>query len=459
MNQNDMPPTPLNAFSRPRVVLWIGTAFDGDPALLDDLQRLPLVGVFQEARDNRIELALRQRKPFNARYPVGLSTIEEVIAWDPETLPVFYLNARGGEQTVPLRDTYRRAAMLERFAVLAEQHRPSVIALGLSDERELRSLLEVATEYGAFAPVLAVGPAQSLLACLHGVRQAVAAPLSEPHIIDGAWVDLRAFLDKAGVALFVEESDQPFITVGKLRVPLNKIIGDAESRIDHSYRILTARALEVTPAERSMQDLFEAVMRLNEAQDARTADSDIKEWWAIAEGIPCERQGQQTAFSQVLAELRALEAPRDHRVTPRLSWVAAEPGSGTTVFLHTIAFLVAREGYPVLVAKQMAREAYARQVSDFLSSLHLEARQIALTRGEDYREKPVLLVLDVPHEGVESMEEITDKLVRIGGRNVLTVRAIRIPPGLPRPMRNQDRAEWLRAYPIRASAACNRAAS
>lgn len=178
---------PASRWDRPRIILWLGSRLTVEPSLLEDLPRLPLVGVFLETQDAGVEAALRAQRPISARYPVGLSTAEEVAAWDPSTLPIFYLRGREGVATSPLRDEHRRSAMLDRFAVLAEDHRPSVVALGMDgDDREFQTLLAVAAEYGALTPVVVVGDAPALQTALERIR-AAQIPLAEPEILAGGW--------------------------------------------------------------------------------------------------------------------------------------------------------------------------------------------------------------------------------------------------------------------------------
>ncbi len=289
---------------RPRVVLWLGPAFDPNPELVADVDRLGLVAVYQETRDASIESALRSTMPMNSRFAYGMSTADEVAAWDPESLPVFYLRGREGESQQGMREQHSRWAMLERLDVIAARHRPSIIALGMDGSKEgLRTLLTAAAEFGRMAPVVIVGNEATLEQEIAAVLDEATTPVVEPRTVVGSWADLKAQLVQAGIPLFLDETERPAVRVGDVTVALGDVWDNPELRIDHTWRILTTRALNIVPAKLPYSSLFDAVMRLDEARDASTADDDFKEWWAILEGVTVERPGLTRAVVDLVKEL------------------------------------------------------------------------------------------------------------------------------------------------------------
>jgi len=425
-----------NRLDRPRIILWVGSDFKSDAAFLGDLCRVPLVAVYSESTDTIISSTLVQGASLTNRYPIALTTADEADGWNPATLPIFFLRGRRQDQTSSgLRDRHRRSAMLERFASIAEEYRPSVIALGIAGQAELTELLSVAAEYGSFTPVIVVGDGPRLSQLVSLVLSSPESAMAEPTIVSGGWTELKQHLEQAGVSLLIEDDNLPAVLVGATPVPLAAVLEDADARIDSSWRIVTVKALLKSPPPAIYEGIFDAVMRLDESADARALEDDYKEWWAIGDGFLAERTDLEASVIKVLDALRS-EVSRK----PQVMWIAAEAGSGATMFLHSIAYRAAEAGFPTLVAKQHARDPLSRQLTDFLTRLQTEARRIGTS---EQSEVPALVVLDVPHEASAEMERVPEEVSTAGGRSIITLRAVRIEPdaGLPSP--RQDNAVWL----------------
>lgn len=148
-------------------------------------------------------------------------------------------------------------------------------------------------------------------------------------------------------------------------------------------------------------------------------------WDAYAAGVPFDRQyvadvdGKRDLVTVIRDALGEFEtSPSDLR--NQTITVPAEPGSGLTIALRSVAFQMARLGYPSLVM----REEQVSFDSDALGAFLNRLQQIVRGVNPTHRERPVLLVFDAEHADIESTHRLAQKMVMLG-RNVVVLRGER----------------------------------
>lgn len=404
----------------PRIILWASPSYSPEQPLLGDLPRLGprLLAIYSETEASTTALT-SALGGIRARQTVTLASPRDLEAWKSDDLSIVALPPRdiGDSRTRRIREK-----LLDHTLKQYLGERPFVVGLGLdASDEDLRAFLEVIGDYDDATPVVLLGDPEALSQALDRVTVD-----HRPHVVTGwpSWEAFRLATEAARYSLLTVEG--PLVLVGEARVPLADVFEDPSLRLDGTWRLVTTRAAAPPPPGTDIRDLFRAFMDLNERRDARSADEDCLEWWAYLENIPLARPVAQQHTRAVLTELAGLKSSENKR--PRVCWLPAEAGAGATAILHAIALEVARQGYPVLVLRQEARDADAEQVKEYLNSLR------ALSRGggedePDGREHPALLVLDAQHAGLEHVEMLPDYLVRRHAFRVLTLWACNVAPG------------------------------
>jgi hypothetical protein len=118
-------------------------------------------------------------------------------------------------------------------------------------------------------------------------------------------------------------------------------------------------------------------------------------WRPYAAGMPWERNNK--AKQELRNILRHLD--RDGPEGGRIAYISAESGSGGTTLMRMLAWMVAQEGYPTLVARSAPFKARALGIATFMTRV-INAHRAMLTpeneKGRLY-ETPWLLVFDRMH--------------------------------------------------------------
>jgi hypothetical protein len=124
--------------------------------------------------------------------------------------------------------------------------------------------------------------------------------------------------------------------------------------LDH-YTLIEERDLQLlTPGELKDQELIEFF------QDSSSS------WRPYAAGLPWSREPE--AQVGLLNYMRRLDA--DGSEENKILYIVCESGAGGTTLARSLAFLCAREGYPVLVAKQIPFVLDPLPVTNFLTRVH-----------------------------------------------------------------------------------------
>jgi hypothetical protein len=422
---------------RPRLIFWLGPGFELDADLRQDLSGLQanLLSSYVETTEDEFETALRGSAAAPRRQISAVTDAQEVDAWEPADLAIFYLNGRRGEALArPLRQV-RRARMLDTLRVQLNE-RPVIIALGFDGWRnEMIEMLATLAAYDPNVPTILLGDSAANRTAVDGASE-VEGPFGCIGLGWPSWGALRQELESDGYRLLAVE-EPPQILVGRQRVSLGKLLSDPTLRIDAQWRVITTKAAGEAPPDVKREVLFHRFMAPDERRDASQIHEDLSEWWAHSAGIPFPREPQTIATRIVLEELEGLGAEAHKGGAPplKICWLPAEPGSGATVVLHGIALAAARQGYPVLILKQMARGVDAQQIGEFLQGVHdLATAQsgeelgTSPEDGQNRKERPALLILDCQHAGDETVEALPDYLVRKKNRRLLTLWAVRVPP-------------------------------
>lgn len=147
---------------------------------------------------------------------------------------------------------------------------------------------------------------------------------------------------------------------------------------DHSGNL---RKLDITQVDEPERPILEQYLLIEERHLSTLTPDQLSEgefvsffqnpetsWRPYAAGLPWERDDQsKRQFGNALRRLDAV-GPEENCV----AYVLAEPGAGGTTFARMLAWEYAREGYPVLIAKQLPFVPDALSVANFLNRVRLE---------------------------------------------------------------------------------------
>ena len=120
---------------RPRFILWMGSTFEPDAALLADLPSIPFAAVFQKSKFESVERVLAQPAVRERRWTVVISDGDELDAWKPSQPALIYVEGREGGSLPPRRQLARHFAMLHAGDLygspgLRGSSRPAALCLG-----------------------------------------------------------------------------------------------------------------------------------------------------------------------------------------------------------------------------------------------------------------------------------------------------------------------------------------
>lgn len=411
---------------QPRIALWIGADYVRDNDLESDLSALGihLRAIYLDLPETRFERIL-ENASFSGRSRLA-SVLDEDDAdtWEPDDLGLFYLRGNERDQELTDRDLARRyfgmASTLRKVA--AAEPALVVVVAGVEKPEEASFLIE----YAADIPVVWLGDAVK--------ARAVTAPYRLPEDRIRPYIDWNAFrveLQHRGISVFPRTKDVA-IQAGRYRISLSEIFSDPYLRLDDQWRIISTSATAPPPADEPLTELFVKYLEGDERRLAGRVEEDLAEWWAANAGLPFERHAQKEISGSVLSTLEHLSGS-DYR-DPRICWLPAESASGLTRVLHHTALAAANGGFPTFVLKQLVTALDQNKLSNFLTAIHEISLRMAREAGDqNYRERPVLLVLDAEHAGVPEIEGLLDVLVRRHGRQVLTLWGVNVDVGTPSP--------------------------
>ncbi len=194
-------------------------------------------------------------------------------------------------------------------------------------------------------------------------------------------------------------------------------IDDPERPILEFYQVIQERDLtSLSPQELSHED-FTAFFR-----------DPSQSWRPYAAGLPWRRDGEmRDGVFQVLKKLDSAGSDEN-----RITYIAAEPGSGGTTMARLIAWECAQAGYPTLVAKQTPFAPDALRLINFMTAAHglIGDRQEESGRQSRLYEAPWVIVFDILHwQARESELERFKAEIQKSGRPacILTVASSSVP--------------------------------
>jgi hypothetical protein len=287
----------------------------------------------------------------------------------PNRLPVYWLRGPNGK-TGP-SNTEDPTALLNRYAML-RRAKPGmeVFALGVDEPDQLAGLVEAVNLSEAFRQLVIVSPRSSNLDLVEAKAERVFH-----------WqADLPTFL--ALVAMTANRRAGPGIATVLLQTPTGRVELDISSCIDPSHPISDSFQLVLADDIRAERVVSEEDVR-------RFLADPTSSWLPYATGVPFPRH-REFEFNL----LRYLK--RFRHEGPSLSctaWMPAENGSGATTTLRQLAFNVAREGYPVLIARPAILTIDFRQLAAFLA----QAASAVIDQKLMPSEVPWIVAFDAEH--------------------------------------------------------------
>jgi hypothetical protein len=144
---------------------------------------------------------------------------------------------------------------------------------------------------------------------------------------------------------------------------------------------------------------------------------DLGNWSAFALGIPVKRSYETDAGRSLLAEvldaMGRVEGPEDgaRSVTIKLP---AEPGAGVTTLIRHVAFDIAEKGFPAIVLRPDQMGVDLDALVAFTTALTESFQKVG-----DGGLPPVLIVVDVEHEAIAEVGQISSTLAAHGRRGVV----------------------------------------
>lgn len=385
----------LAALDRRDIALWVQLGRDDVGDDLVSFLTLPWMAVYIDGGSRKLFDALELKNsdagPMVRRrgYIHLIESDPARIALPPRCLPIFLLDGRTGAG-----GSSGFAAKLRRMTMLEELRRSGVLQL-------------------VVAPNSDSMPAELGPLWLEGFRSSVTVVSEAPHIEDviqnwvggltGAFASnlFRKPLIRAAsevVSRFVAEypEDRHVIRMRNVRGPYSIVditeLEDPEHPVLDRFSLIEERHLTpLVPAE------------LTEGDFAEFFEDSTRSWKPYAAGLPWLRE--HASLHRVSSMLGRLDSigPAENRI----AFMSCESGAGGTTYARTLAWHFANEGYPVLIAKQLAFSPDALSISNFLGRItaNRDANEgddgVAFEEGggagKRRYETPWIIIFDVVH--------------------------------------------------------------
>lgn len=378
------------------VALWIRSPLE-DRISVDDLARftgLPWAMVIDERYDKALVDAIQQAEAVDGplvRRRGFIQVIESDIGkieLPPRSLPLLLLSGRKPASSPPsFDDQMRRMGML---AFIRSSNVRQILIIGGDTATIPQEILAICG--GEFQPSLTVvsdraNAEQTLRPISEKVRNLTLANSSTSHL-------LLQVLKRYGEVfpperMMVRVRDRR----GQFRV-IDLTAGDEPERpVLEEYDLIEERDLRAVTAEELSDEAF---------NDFFSGASS--RWEPYAAGLPWIRERQsQVALRSILARVDT-QGPSANTI----AFIASESGAGGTTLARTMAWDLAREGYPVLIAKHLPFQINALPLVNYMT----RARDLIAEGGLDQTpgspsdrapmghepyEVPWLIVFDVVH--------------------------------------------------------------
>ncbi len=300
-----------------------------------------------------------------------------------------------------------------------------LFALGIANEKDLEGLVEAIQVSVSLKRIVVVNPELLDLTPLRG------RGLDRLILWRAAWPDVLALL---------EQSTRIGGSSGEVLVRIRTSGDKGASKkplaithcIDPSYPI-TGRFDLITEAEFRT----DRPPPFDDQSRAFLVDPSGS-WEPYSIGIPYSRH---TPYLQALLKQLRLFAHQGHSQS-MTAWFQAEDGSGVTTALRQICFDVAREGYPVLVARHDVDRFDFRQISVFLR----EVSDVMVEEGIRVSEVPWIIAFDAEH--VEICREFVSGLCN-GLKNLMrSVVVLAVRPWSETSLRAMGTERYLTEHPL-----------
>jgi hypothetical protein len=357
-----------------RAALWIGGAIVEElptgtnlGQFLGDLLSVRWQAVFVDTRSIPLSEAVEDvRQGLEPWRPRVVTEDPATIQLAANTIPIFCLQGDPAANPLPpALATLRRLSMLSRMP----QGSP-LFAVGVSTsvaQAPLRESYEISKQ-----PEQVVIPSSQV----EPIRQ-----LDWPNINVSIWTTpLPSF------AAFVRQIAQVSEGARTLTVRVRSGTGfnkaDLSSSVDASYPITDRFDLlpesEVATAPVGDAPLLEKLL-----------ENPTAAWTPYAAAIPYPRHlPYEQTLRSIIKQFRGSGA-----ASSQTAWIRADDGSGATTVLRQITFNLAREGYPVLIARPNVQEFDFKQISAFLTS----AGRTLAALSDDATDTPWIVAFDAQH--------------------------------------------------------------
>lgn len=362
-----------------RAVLWLGRSWaaaldaQGDISTLVRLFSAEWAAVYLDAPEFPAEEVRARSKPAQGRSRL------RVLAADPDaihlaanSIPVYSLHGLDANtRAVPSSLPTGPQAALTRLKMLAKSPSEAVVfAVGIEDTDSLAQMREALELSEHFGRLVVVSPHTPDLADIDAPRRVI----THWQVQSTAFVRLVEQTIQ-GEAMPAAPSVRVAGRTGFFSLDLERCI-DGGYPITDRFELITE--FDVRSEYRPSTEALEAYM-----------NDPTSSWLPYATGMPYNRHsGYEKSLRKILESFRHVGAG-----AACTAWIPAEDGSGATTVLRQICFNIAREGYPVLLARGATESFDFKQVAAFLTAASQRAAQIDL----DAADVPWVVAFDAQH--------------------------------------------------------------
>lgn len=375
------------------VALWIHSLpNDGPTAVqLAEFLKLPWQRAFLEHYDDALLTALESNdNEMMIRRRGHVHVVDNDpsrIQLPPRSLPIYLLNGRAAAPGSLFEQRLRRMTMQEELRRSTARH-----LLVITNDGKIPD--EVAELWSSgFRPYITF--ISGAVDALDAVRSwTEGAPVGPPSALLGMPIASAV----AEIVFRYSESYPETRQVIRLRDSAGQLkrldvtnADDPERPITGNYELIEERDLTpLTPEE------------LSEADFASFFQGSPESWRPYAAGLPWERDSSLTPRMIRLMQRLDSVGPSGNAI----AYIASESGAGGTTLARTLAWELARAGYPVLLAKNLPFTPDALPVTNYLARVAQAVRDIDPTLNEEAQtsekitrryETPWVLVFDRLH--------------------------------------------------------------
>ena len=285
----------------------------------------------------------------------------QIISGDPNRiqlpnrcLPIYLLNGKDSGTSESFQTRYLRMAMLEELRrsqvrqvlIVSEDQDPTPPELSELWASGLRSHFTFATETGSEDENL-----EAKLNEMDGLNAAIHLSSSLTHVVSDVLFRFEKTFPEQKIVVRLRDRNGLLAHIDVTE------LDDPERPLLEHYDIIQERDLPILSPDQLSEEEFVGFFT--------TPDYS---WSPYAAGLPWERDKQTyQKLARLMAKLNAV-GPEENCV----AYFTAEPGAGGTTLARTLAWTLAEEGYPVLVAKGFPFAPDAVPVANFVNRVRLQ---------------------------------------------------------------------------------------